>query len=119
MKKIVFLLVLLPLVVLTSCQKDNLDDLDTISTMEEIIVPANFDWRTTRDVQITFTAAANGVVEVLNQQNVPYKKAFLNPANPYTMKLTLPTFETAVKLRFLGYEAVIELGNGNIQYHFN
>ncbi len=115
----IFLVVLLSLAVLTSCQKDDIDDIDTINNMEEITVPANFDWKTTRDIQITFTSNTNGIVEVLNSQNVPYQKVFLNPTQSYIMKLTLPSFETEIKLRFLGKESVVELGNGIIQYHFN
>ena len=120
MKRVfILLVVLLPLAVLTSCQKDDIDDIDTIKNMEEITVPANFDWKTTRDIQITFTSNANGVVEVLNAQDVAYQKVFLNPSQPYIMNLTLPSFETTLKLRFLGEESVVELGNGIIQYHFN
>lgn len=86
--------------------------------MEELTVPASFDWKTTKDVQLTLSANANGIVEVMNASNISYQKAFLTPAQPYVMKLTIPSYEKSVKLRFQGKEASLEIGSGNLSYNF-
>lgn len=118
MKKSIYILAILSVVVLSSCRKDRFDDPKTPEKMEELTVPASFDWKTTKDVQLTLSANANGIVEVMNASNISYQKAFLTPAQPYVMKLTIPSYEKSVKLRFQGKEASLEIGSGNLSYNF-
>jgi hypothetical protein len=118
MKKHILITVLALAALFTSCRKDRFEGPKAPEKMEELTVPANFDWKTTKDVQITLSANANGIVEVMNSQQIAYQKAFLTPAQPYVMKLTIPSFEKSVKLRFQGKEASLEIGSGNLSYNF-
>ncbi|PKP50975.1 MAG: hypothetical protein CVT92_13870 [Bacteroidetes bacterium HGW-Bacteroidetes-1] len=106
--------------IFTSCKKDRFDGPDTTpENMEQLTVPTSFDWKTTKDIQLTLTANASGIVEVTNSQGVVYQKAFLTPGQPYAMKLTVPTYEKSVKLKFMGQEASLELGTASLNYAFN
>lgn len=87
--------------------------------MEELKVPANFDWKTTKDYTISFFAASTGMVEVSGTNNIIYQRAYLGPGMPYDMKLTLPTYEKKVKLRFQDKTAELILNNTNLTYRFN
>jgi hypothetical protein len=94
MKKITIIIAIALTIVFTSCKKDRFDNIDPKPVnMEELTVPSNFDWKTTKDIQLTMSAPSNGIVEVSNSQNIAYQKAFLTPGTTYTMKLTLPTYE--------------------------
>ena len=119
MKKIIFLSAIATIIFLSSCKKDRMfDEPQAPQTMEELTVPNSFDWKTTKEVNLTLTAQASGIVEVANSQLVAYQKAFLNPGSAYTMKLTVPTYEKSIKLRFLGQEATLEITGSTLSYTF-
>ncbi len=118
MKKIIFLSLISLVFVFSSCKKDRFDEPKAPEKMEELAVPANFDWKTTKDIQLTLSANASGIVEVTNSQGVAYQKAFLTPSLPYTLKLTVPTYEKNVKAKFLGQEQSIVLSGNNLTINF-
>ena len=86
--------------------------------MEELSVPATFDWKTTKEIQLNLQAGSNGIVEVTNIQNVVYQKAFLSSQQSYTMNLTVPTYETKIKVKHMGQEAVLDLTGNSLTYAF-
>jgi hypothetical protein len=119
MKKIAFIFVVALTIVFTSCKKDRFDNTDPKpEKMEELKVPSSFDWKTTKDIQLTLSAPTNGIIEVTNTQNIAYQKAFLTPGQAYTMKLTLPTFETKVKLKFSGQVIDLDISGTALTYQF-
>lgn len=117
MKKIAFLLIIVAMVA-TACRKDPVEP-KTPETMEQLKVPANFDWKTTRDYQFSFNASQNGLVQVMNSQNVVYQRAFLTAQQTYVMKLTLPTYEKSVKVSFAGKETTVNLSGTNFTINLN
>lgn len=120
MKNTAILSTLLILFLFSSCKKDPAFDEPTApQTMEELTVPSSFDWKTTKELSLTLSAATSGIVEVTNIQTVAYQKAFLNPGTAYTMKLTVPSYEKSIKIRFLGQEATLEINGSNLEYTFN
>jgi hypothetical protein len=120
MKKITFLLIAAIALIFTSCKKDRIDNPDNKpQTMEELQVPADFSWKTTKDFSLTLSASASGIVEVNNASGISYQKAYLSPGLAYTMKLTVPSYEKTIKLKFLGQEATLELTAAALNYQFN
>lgn len=117
MKKLALILVLASLGI-TSCQKDRFEP-KTPETMEQLQVPANFNWKTTKDYQFTFIASQNGLVQLVNNQNVSYQKAFLTAQEGYIMKITLPAYETSVKVIFAGKEKAVNLTSPNLTINLN
>lgn len=61
---------------LYSCRKDRFEP-NQPKSMDELTVPANFDWKTIKDYAITITASENGMVEVTNSNGIAYQRAFL------------------------------------------
>jgi beta-mannanase len=120
MKKIIISFVL-SLVILSSCNKDKQDDNipGTPTEMKDLKVPANFDWKTTKDIKISITANTFGLVEVFSSNNEAYQKVFLTADKTYEMKLTVPAYEKVVKLKFSGQEKVLELNSGELTHQFN
>lgn len=120
MKKTAFLIIIGIAFLFPSCKKDRIDNTDTKpENMEELQVPADFLWKTTKDYSLTLSANSSGIVEVNNTSGISYQKAYLSPGNAYVMKLTVPAYEKTVKLKFSGQEAMLELSASNLIYHFN
>ena len=120
MKKITLLLTIGLALAFTSCKKDKVEDpISKPNTMEELQIPASFNWKTTKDISLTLSGNANGLVEVTNSAGVAYQKAYLSSGVAYTMKLTVPSYEKTVQLRFLGQTASLELTTDVMQYQFN
>lgn len=79
--------------------------------MEDLRVPDGFDWKTTKDYFLTLTSPTNEIVEVTNSSNIVYQKAYLTSGIPYTMKLTLPAYETLIYLKFGNTSTCLELNS--------
>lgn len=118
MKKIAFFLMIAVLASLYSCRKDRFEP-NTPSSMEELKVPANFDWKTTKDYTFTFQAGSAGLVSVNSKNGNVYHLAYLVQGSPYTIKLTLPTYEKRVVLVFKDQTAEVELTGSVINRQFN
>lgn len=120
MKKVALLfaiIVALNALMLSSCKKDPKPE-TLPENMEKLKVPANFNWKTTKDFQLTLTGKTAGIVEVASPQGIAYQKAYLNANQPYTMKLTVPTYEKSVRLKFLGQDVLVTLGAASMSYQF-
>jgi len=119
MKKLAILSAFAVMVAFSSCKKDINEPTDQIpDSMENMVVPADFNWKTTKDYQLTLEATAMGIVEVNSLQNINFQKAYLQPNQAYTMKLTIPSYEKSIKLRFSGQEVTLELNSGNLNHKF-
>jgi hypothetical protein len=102
-----------------SCRKDiPIFQDETPKTMEELKVPSGFDWKTTKQVELTLTGSSNGIVTVTSLNGTSYQKAFLSVNQAYTMKLTVPSYEKTVRLLFLGQQVTLELTGSSLSYNF-
>ncbi|MDP3441234.1 MAG: hypothetical protein Q8T08_00095 [Ignavibacteria bacterium] len=118
MKKIIFLLAFGLAIIMSSCKKDIDDTPKAPATMEELTVPATFDWKTMKDVQLTITGYTNGITEVTNTAGVAYQKAYLTTNQPYVMKVTVPSYETKIQIKFMGQTKQFELSSSSITHEF-
>lgn len=124
MKNRIFLLsTLLLIIAFSSCKKDQMIEpspAPAIETMNELKVPSDFNWKTTRDYQFSITTASDGIATISNEDGtVVYQKAFMTANNAYQMKMALPTYETKVRLSFKGQIELIELDNTSLSHQFN
>jgi|AntAceMinimDraft_16_1070373.scaffolds.fasta_scaffold02551_4 hypothetical protein len=117
MKKIILFTIIGLGLMFTSCRKDRIEP-TVPTTMEKLAVPSNFNWKTTKDYQITLTGYTNGIAEVSNLSGTPYLKAYLATNQAYTTKLTVPTYEKQINIKFMGKTVKIDLGATAINYNF-
>ncbi|MDP2724289.1 MAG: hypothetical protein Q8O72_16175 [Bacteroidales bacterium] len=119
MKKLLILLFSFTLII-SACKKDPSADPNpnVPASMGDIKVSSNFDWKTTRDIQITLTGKVSAIINVSSSKGVSYQKAFLKANTPYTMKLTIPSYEQSVEVNYMGQAISLELGNGTLSYQF-
>lgn len=117
--KISVLFLVLLVAGLISCRKDISQVEPENPSTGELKVSQTFDWKTTKNYEITLTGNVNGLISVNNAQDIPYQKVYLVAFQPYVMKITLPAYETSVKLKFNGKEASLPLSGSALSYQFN
>lgn len=101
-----------------SCKKERADFTVNQPKTENIEVPEQFDWKTTKNYSIVFSTSQNGLVEVSNNAGLPYQKAFLVPEKVYSMKLTVPSYETQVIIKHNGQVRELELSTSTMYVNF-
>jgi len=82
-------------------------------------VSDEFNWKTTRDIQLTLTGNADGIIVVANDVGIAYQKAYLTSGSLLLMKLTLPAWEDQITLKFSGQEVSLGLDSETLSYQFN
>ncbi len=119
MKKLLFLSIVSLGLVFASCRKDfETDPVTAPATMEDLKVPSNFDWKTTKDYYFTVKGNNSGLFQVISNKGTAYHRAFLTPGQTYSVKIALPAFEKEVKLLFMGQEIMVELDKQSINLNF-
>jgi LruC domain-containing protein len=126
MKRIILFLMLT--IINYSCVKPNFDD-DYVSVTEpfgKIIIPANFDWKTSKTLNVSIVLPNNGTIQSLVIKNSDGTKIYFKgypDDGSRTVKtiITIPSYETNVKLSYSGFnDANLELGrNSSLSYNFN
>jgi hypothetical protein len=118
MKKLLLFLVI-GFVVFSACKKDNDPAIVPNPTqMEDLKINKNFDWKTSKDYQFTFTGKVNKVVRIVSSDGTIYHKAFLKANIPYIIKLSLPSYQSMIYLMYNGQSTECVLDKTNIVYDF-
>ena len=129
MKNLILLLVVGTILTLSSCKKEADSSMlpnsttppktEQITKTEQLKVASDFDWKTIKDVQLTLTGTASGIVEVTSATQAVYQRAYLSKDQEYIMKISVPSDETSVHLLYLGKDINLSLSSNNIAYKFN
>ena len=129
MKNLILLIAIGVIFSLSSCTKESASSMAPapvtppqtvqITKTEQLKVASDFNWKTFKDVQLTLTGTANSVVEVASTNNIVYQRAYLSKDLAYTMKLSVPSYETSVHLLYMGKDVSVNLSSNNINYKFN
>ncbi len=120
MKKIILFAAAIVLII-TSCKINPREDNPSPSvdpTIEDLTVTNDFDWKTTSDYLLTLKGNYNNIVEVLSDDETVYQRAFLKAGVSYEMKLTVPSYEESVTLKYMGKIAKLDLTSDNLSYEF-
>lgn len=115
---IVVILLIIGYITVTSCRRDPFEPHNT-GSMEELRVPTDFDWKTSKDYYLSLIVSTEGIVEVSSKSSILYYRAYLKPGISNEIKLTLPGFEKVIILKFQDKTAELILKNSNLTYQFN
>jgi len=109
------------ILVFTGCRKD-LEDVkpmeqeQKVETMGQLKVSDNFDWNTTRDIDLLLTSPKQATVVIQSASGEVYEKALLIPGETYTSVLSVPSYEKELTLLFDGKKIVVQVtGNKLVQ----
>ena len=119
MKKL-FILLISALFLFASCKKEkvNNDSSENVNSMTELNISSDFNWKTTKDYQIKLTASNSSLVKVENGNGVVFQKAFLMANETYNMKLTLPSYQKTVHIKFLDEVNIVKLESSELECKF-
>ncbi len=119
MKKSLILLFSIALM-LSACKRNTSDNpTPTVpAAMEDLVVTGGFDWKTSKDVQLVITGKTSNIIEVLSEGGVTYQSAFITANVPYTMKLTVASYEEKIRLKYSGQDIILDLDSENLSYDF-
>ena len=92
---------------------------EEVKVLDDVIVPASFNWKTMKEVEIQVSGTTDGIIEASSTAGVVYQKAFLSKDQPYTMKLSLPAYESKIRLKKDDKSELISLNSGSVSYSFN
>lgn len=124
MKKTLLLSLIGIFILISSCtQKFEIEDPITVNqveetTMDNLVVSPNFNWKTYNDINLTLQGNSNGIVKVVSSNGVLYQQAYLSSDKAYEMKLTVPTHITSVHLQYNDQNIPIDISSGNAEYTF-
>lgn len=124
MKKLL-LLVIVVLFSLTACQKD-WDQIvednqvnEEVTSMSEMVVSSEFDWKTTKDVDINFSGIdKNDVIYIKSIDGDVYLKEIVKSGVNYSTKITVPTYTSEVNVIYKGSLTNIPISDNVIAYKF-
>ena len=87
-------------------------------SIKDLDLSEDFNWKTFKDINLTITGNANNIVKVVSSKGLLYQQAFLSTGTAYTMKLTVPSHENAVRILFNEQDIPIDISSGNAEYSF-
>ncbi len=103
----------------TACKKDYNPPVNPLpDSTEEIKVPNDFKWKTTKDIQLSVKGNANGMVQILSSKGKVYWKVFLTANQTSTIELNIPSYESSLQLKYQGQTVSLELTSNTLNYEF-
>jgi len=119
MKKYLLLL-LVSMLIATSCQKSNTEPISPSSkTIEDLNVSATFDWNSTKDYQFTISGPLSRTVSITSTEGAVYQKGLIQPNTPFIVTVTLPSYIKKVRLVYVDQNVEYTLTGTTISYTFN
>mgnify|MGYP000353771548 CR=1 FL=1 len=119
MKKTLVLLFSIALLI-SACNRNQNEDPapETPTSMEDLEVSQNFDWKTTQNYQLKITGTTSNIIKILSEDGVTYQSAFITANVTYNTKLTVPSYEKKIRLKYSGQEVILDLDSETINYDF-
>ncbi len=127
MKQLIYVLGIILLVSFTfySCKK-NPNENETVKTMNDLVISDNFDWKTTKTVDVSITLPADDFSQIVNIFSVDGEKLFYTGyarnSNVLSTEITIPTSVTTVMLIYSfdqnAEPQIVDVGD-NLNYNFN
>ena len=129
---------ILPAMALTaflfSCKKEVSNPVEYVDSMDKLVVPENFDWKTTKDIDVTISVGgtkdyqAKSKVTVFNADPSQGGQMMLSgnvaPGSSFNAKMRIPASMTQVYLKkespFTGVESVlVPISGSSLNYTFS
>ena len=87
--------------------------------MAELKVGPNFNWETTKSIDVRLTGTSTGVVYIRPVEGDYYfYKGMLSSGVDFTTKITIPSYVKEVKLAFKGISHVVSVDDNRLEYNF-
>lgn len=118
---VIFLVFIMMSLIATSCRKTNPREEVTLESkpMNEISVNPDFNWETTKLLEVRLTGTVEGVVYIKPVDgDYWFHKGKLNSGTVFTTKLNVPSYLNEVKLVCRGMEVIVPVIGTRLEYNF-
>ena len=126
MKKILLLLLIPAIAFLGSCKRTNTVEPETEKTMNDLIVPSDFDWTTTQTLDIEVTLPESGEIQPLLITNrdgsVKYFRGYPDDGSRVVKtRITIPAYIVDLRFIYSGTTGpnIAYIGGSTVTYNFN
>lgn len=114
---------ILSLMYLAACNAPTDSGVDTgsqnnVSNMNEMDIPANFDWKTHKDINVNLRGYQSSLVRFLSEDGTVYHQARLIDNNEYSFKLSVPAYMEKITVVYLEHEKNFDLNRQEINHTF-
>lgn len=124
LKQIIFISFFI--LVAASCKKDNTVVEPTMPTMNDLVVPADFDWKTTQTLTVNIILPAEGEIQPLIITNrdgsIRYFRGYPEDGSRIVNTvITIPTLVSELRLTYNGTTGpnMVFVSNQSLSYNFN
>ena len=126
MKRFLIYLIIPAIAFFGSCKTNSDPEPDNGGSMNDLIVPADFDWKTTQTLDIVVTLPSTGDIQPLlitnNDATVTYFRGFPDDGSrTLKTKITIPSY--IIELRFIYNGAtgpnIAYINGSTVNYNFN
>lgn len=91
---------------------------EEVTTMENLVVSNDFNWKTYNDVNLTLEGNSSAIVKVVSSDGILYQQAYLTSDKSYEMKLAIPAHVTSVRLQYNDQDIPIDISSKAVNYSF-
>ncbi len=91
---------------------------NNIEGMEDLNIPAGFDWKTTRDINFRLTGYSTARVQIMSDDGSLLHQANLIEDQEYSFKLTIPAYKNDLKVVYKGKEVRVNATRSNFVHSF-
>ncbi|MDO9510791.1 MAG: hypothetical protein Q7J34_03450 [Bacteroidales bacterium] len=120
MKNIIVLLLVLTVILGTSCKKEIEEPVNPLpKKMADLKVKADFDWNTTKDYFFTISGPVNRSIRISSADgSTIYQKGMIFSEEPFKATISIPAYIKTVHLLYVDQNIEIPLSGNNINYSF-
>mgnify|MGYP001171543114 FL=1 len=126
MKRLLIILIIPAIAFLGSCKRNNNVEPDTVKTMNNLIVPPDFDWKTTQTLEVEVVLPTKGDIQPLLITNrdgsVKYFRGFPDDGSrTVRTKITIPDYIIDLRFIYNGTNGpnIAYIGGSTVTYNFN
>ena len=118
-----FIVIILSIAYLAACNAPTDSGGDSgsqnnVNTMGQLDIPADFDWKTHKDISFKLRGYQSSSVRFLSEDGTVYHHANLIDDNEYSFKLTVPAYMEKITVVYMGHEKKFDLNRPEIAHTF-
>lgn len=124
MKRVFFILIMF-MVLISSCKKDNITPDTTKPSTKDVIADPNFDWKTTKEITLNVIGLKQVNPNISNVFQIKssngdtiYYKDIIKMNSDYTIKFAVPSTETKVIIIYGTKTQTINLTSNSITFDY-
>lgn len=94
------------------------DSLNDVASIEDLNIPANFDWKTQKDITFELRGYQTSSVRLVSEDGTVYHHANLIDNDVYSFELSVPAYMDKIRVMYRGQQEEFDLSRSEISHSF-